>query len=373
MRTSIARLSSDEQVFSAHEIARAADVPVSRVLGLLRGDGRNTGFATRQTAIRLVQQLGRRGRSSAGNRLPLSLVTATRRKQGVPLFLSGAFHILLLLGLVGLTSGLLDANDTDQEIREPERIRLVYFMSLGPGGGGGGGGMNVATPPARIERKAPRLIRRANSPVPPPRKVAPPKPPDPPKPVEPPMPVEPPKVDPPRPQPRLEPPASAPPSQAVQAPVAPRPADQANRSGVLDEPPSMVASAGPGNRGGAGTGTGGGLGEGRGPGIGPGSGGGIGGGPFQPGAGIEPPSLVREIKPLYTDDARRRGLEGDVLLEIVVRRDGSVGSLRVIRRLGGGLDERAVEAVRQWRFAPARRQGAPVDVIVEVSVEFKLR
>jgi TonB family protein len=56
-----------------------------------------------------------------------------------------------------------------------------------------------------------------------------------------------------------------------------------------------------------------------------------------------------------------------------VRRDGSVGDVRVLRGLGAGLNEKAIEAVRQWRFSPARRHGAPVDVIVTVSVEFKLR
>jgi protein TonB len=58
---------------------------------------------------------------------------------------------------------------------------------------------------------------------------------------------------------------------------------------------------------------------------------------------------------------------------VVVRSDGTVGSARVIRGLGYGLDERATAAVRQWRFAPARRLGAPVDVIVEVAMEFNLR
>jgi protein TonB len=56
-----------------------------------------------------------------------------------------------------------------------------------------------------------------------------------------------------------------------------------------------------------------------------------------------------------------------------VRSNGSVGDVKVLQGLGGGLDERAIEAVRQWRFSPARRQGTPVDVIVEVAVEFKLR
>jgi protein TonB len=79
------------------------------------------------------------------------------------------------------------------------------------------------------------------------------------------------------------------------------------------------------------------------------------------------------VKADYTDEGRRRGLQGDVVLEIVVRRDGSVGEITVLRGLGGGLDQRAVAAVRQWRFDPARRRGAAVDVIVEVAVEFTLR
>jgi protein TonB len=132
-------------------------------------------------------------------------------------------------------------------------------------------------------------------------------------------------------------------------------------------------SRGPGSGGGAGTGRGTGLGQGDGSGVGPGSGGGTGGGPYRPGSGIEPPRLLREVRADYTEDARRRGVSGDVVLEIVVRRDGSVGDVKVLQGLTGGLNDRAVQAVRQWRFEPARRQGAEVDVIVEVAVEFKLR
>ena len=61
------------------------------------------------------------------------------------------------------------------------------------------------------------------------------------------------------------------------------------------------------------------------------------------------------------------------MLEIIVRSDGSVGDVKILKRLGAGLDDRAVQAVRQWRFTPARRLGSPVDVVVEVAVEFKLR
>jgi len=154
----------------------------------------------------------------------------------------------------------------------------------------------------------------------------------------------------------------------------PKPADPVETPGVLAPPPDpRPSNQGSGVGGGAGTGSGAGVGGGNGPGIGPGSGGGEGGGPYRPGAGIDPPTLQREIRALYTDDARRRGIEGDVVLEIVVRRDGSVGDVRVRRSLDRGLDQRAIDAVRQWRFAPARRQGVAVDVIVEVAVGFKLR
>jgi TonB family protein len=57
----------------------------------------------------------------------------------------------------------------------------------------------------------------------------------------------------------------------------------------------------------------------------------------------------------------------------VVRSDGSVGDVKVVQGLGGGLNRTAVDAVKQWRFSPARRHGVPVDVMVEVAVAFKLR
>jgi TonB family protein len=60
-------------------------------------------------------------------------------------------------------------------------------------------------------------------------------------------------------------------------------------------------------------------------------------------------------------------------MEIVVRRDGSVGDVKVLQGLGYGLDERAVAAVKQWKFSPGTLKGTPVDVMVEVSMDFRLR
>jgi TonB family protein len=188
---------------------------------------------------------------------------------------------------------------------------------------------------------------------------------------EPPKQVE---ATPPRPKPEPKPPVlEAEKLPAVVAPIVTAPADTRSRVGVLEQTAVQNDSHGSGRDAGAGTGSGAGLGEGNGPGIGPGTGGGTGGGVYRPGSGIEAPRLLREVKADYTDDARRRNVEGEVVLEIVVRSDGAVGDVKVLQGLDRGLNERAVQAVRQWRFAPARRQGAPVDVAVEVSVEFKLR
>jgi len=163
------------------------------------------------------------------------------------------------------------------------------------------------------------------------------------------------------------------PPPLLNAPVVPAAADPRDQDGVVERGQEHAASQGPGAAASAGTGRGTGSGAGAGSGIGDGSGGGAGGGPYRPGSGIEPPRLLHEVKAVYTDEARQRGLTGEVLLEIVVRRDGSVGTVSIVRPLGAGLEQRAIDAVRQWRFTPARRLGAPVDVIVEVAVEFTLR
>jgi TonB family protein len=207
-------------------------------------------------------------------------------------------------------------------------------------------------PPPKAQRKGPQQV---SSPIPA-RRLPPPIRPQP-------KPVEPPPV-----------PLEAKTLPPVMAPVAPVAADTKNQEGLLKEvPKELPPSQGAGTGGGTGSGQGTGIGEGSGSGIGAGEGGGTGGGPYRPGSGVSPPRLIKEVRADYTDTARRQNIAGEVVLEIVVRSDGSVGDVRILRRLGSGLDERAVQAVRQWRFSPARLKGTPVDVIVEVSVEFKLR
>jgi TonB family protein len=346
-------------------VAQAAGASIRQVEALIRTGHAVlvNGLMTQVEAVRLVRLLAGREQQPERERLPLTLTPPTRRRTGLSLAASGTLHAAFLL-LIGVVTSLgLMSRDTEELIRDNKPTRLVFLMTPGPGGGGGGGGLKVPAPPPRAQIKAPPKPKRVASPVPRPVR----RPPPPPRVIA--RPVTRPPVE----IPRIEPLQVAPPPPVV-APVAPLAADPMDIRGLTKQlPASSISSPGPGSGGGVGSGAGTGVGEGQGPGLGPGSGGGTGGGPFQPGAGIEPPTLQREVKPLYTDDARRRGIEGDVVLEIVVRRDGTVGNVRVMRSLGAGLDQRAIDAVRQWRFGAARRQGSPVDVVVEVSVEFKLR
>jgi len=147
--------------------------------------------------------------------------------------------------------------------------------------------------------------------------------------------------------------------------------------GALEAPPAPASfSLGPGNGRGPGTGSGTGDGPGDGNGYGPGCCDNTGGGFFQPGGpGITLPHVIREVKPQYTADAMRARVQGTVLLACVVRADGTVGQVRVIRSLDQtfGLDERAIAAARLWRFTPGTRMGTPVPVQVTIELTFTIR
>ena len=347
---------SADDLYSPGEIAQAAGVPEADVLAAL---GYARTLVPHAEAVRLGRILAQRGGgpppTAAGSLFGMfSDATPARRSTGVPLALSSTLHAGLIAVAVFIATFNLSprAASLQPDDRPADQMRLVFVATPGPGGGGGGGGLLQKAPPPRALREGHRTI---SSPIPERREPKPLRPvPAPPEPI---------------PAPLLE----AEPLPVVIAPIITAPADTRNRVGVLQQTTVENDSHGPGALGGAGSGTGSGVGPGDGRGIGPGSGGGIGGGPYRPGSGIEAPRLLREVKADYTEDARQRGVSGDVVLEIVVRRDGSVGDVKVLQGLAGGLNDRAVQAVRQWRFTPARRQGAAVDVVVEVAVEFKLR
>jgi periplasmic protein TonB len=132
-------------------------------------------------------------------------------------------------------------------------------------------------------------------------------------------------------------------------------------------------SAGPGRGGGIGTGTGTGIGPGTGGGVGPGSGGGIGGGVFNVGGGVSEPVLLTQIQPEYSDDGRKARIQGTVELLIIVNADGTVKFDNVRKNLGYGLDQKAIEAVKKWKFVPGKKDGKPVATYVSVLVNFSLR
>ena len=356
------------EVFSPKDVALAAGVTLDAVRFAAYSEGMVLvdGFFTQADAVRLVRRLGTPEARDA-DRLPINLVERTRRRGGLPLAVSGSLHAALVaFFMIASSLGLLKAKDTETVLDDKEPPRLVFLLQPGPGGGGGGGGNRIPLPPPPAKAKAP-TPKKISSPVPPPRPYRPP-----PRPVV--RETPPPRPIPVQPVPLPPAPVNPKPLPVVVAPVVPMAADLVDQAGLLNAPPAPPSpSQGPGSGGGAGSGQGTGLGEGDGSGIGPGSGGGTGGGPFRPGSGISPPQLQREVKPVYTDEGRKRAIEGDVVMEIVVRRDGSVGDVRLMRTLGAGLDQRAIAAVKQWRFSPARRQGAPVDILVEVAVGFALR
>ena len=337
-------------MYSPQEIARATGVPEARVRAALP-DG--TDFLSHREAVALGRRLV--AAHGGGNRGIFSIFEgAAGHRSGLPFALSSTVHAGLFAAIVFVFAfGPAPVATTLTTVDPPsDPMRLVFLDIPGPGGGGGGGGLLQKAPPPKAMREG---RKKVSSPMPK-REPA--------KPIEP-------VAAPPEPKPPA--PLAAESLPVVVAPIVTAPADNRDRAGVLQQARSEAESRGPGQGGGAGTGRGTGVGEGDGSGVGPGSGGGTGGGPFRPGSGITPPRVLQEVKAEYTDEARRAGITGEVVLEIVVRRDGSVGDVKLLRGLGGGLNDRARQAVKQWRFAPATRQGTPVDVIVEVAVDFKLR
>ena len=121
-----------------------------------------------------------------------------------------------------------------------------------------------------------------------------------------------------------------------------------------------------------GNGSGGGLGSGNGNGIGPGSGGNTGGGVYHVGGGVAAPKLIYQVDPEFSEEARKAKFSGNVEVYLIVDEDGKPTHIRVARGVGMGLDEKAIEAVRQYKFKPATQNGKPVKVDIYVDVNFQI-
>jgi protein TonB len=221
---------------------------------------------------------------------------------------------------------------------------IIWLSQPGPGGGGGGGGNRMKEPPRQAELPGKDKI---TVPV-----------------------TKPPKIE------MQEVKKEPDPVAQLNIPAKSMAAAQDSLPGAIEAPPGPpTMSQGSGSGGGAGTGTGTGVGPGSGSGLGPGSGGGTGGGVYRPGNGVTLPRVLHEERPQYTSDAMRAKVQGTVLLECVVRPDGSVGDVQVVRSLDPtfGLDQQAVAAARKWRFAPGTRLGEPVPVLITIELTFTLR
>ena len=247
-------------------------------------------------------------------------------------------HTLFFAALVSVTPDTLQF----AEIERRTATTVVFRVQVGPGGGGGGGGESSTEPPSELDVEGPD-----------------------------PVPAAVPQTDTLSFHPEPEPEAAESPPDIV-APIEPAASDDVDQAGVLEPSGAAENSAGPGTGGGGGEGEGTGIGSGQGSGIGEGREGGFGGGAYRLGSGVTPPVAIRRVEPDYTPDALQRLLQGNVVLEIVILADGSVGSARVLVSLEPGLDQRAIDAAQMWRFVPGKMGGEPVAVIAELVVEFRL-
>jgi len=253
---------------------------------------------------------------------------------------------LVIVGLI--IGGSILGRKVVQQVKKQEQVTLIA-PDLSPdlpikpaktqvGGGGGGGDrdkfqapkgrlpkfdMNPITPPAMVVRnEAPKLT--------------------------------------------AEPAVAVPPEVHVASAALP------NLGDPMSHIPSGPPSNGTGSGGGIGSGSGGGVGSGAGPGVGPGRGGGIGGGIFRVGGGVSAPKAISTPDPEYSEEARKAKYQGTCVLWLVVGPDGKPRDIKVARSLGLGLDEKAIEAVRNWKFEPAMKDGKPVAVQINVEVSFRL-
>jgi TonB family protein len=270
--------------------------------------------------------------------LPLTTDIWTKHNSRTPRLLSLLLHLtLLLLALLPWAPGVqrLPAHQIDIALYLPGRLTLP--ASIRDGGGGGG-------------RRQPQPASVGRLPRPADQQMTPPDP---------------------------EPPRNPDPTLVVeQTIVAPQLAGLPQlRLFSIGDPEGVwgPTSSGPGECCGIGSGKGHGVGEGDGPGYHEGKGGGSGGGGYIVEGAITSPVLVSEVMPEYSEEARKARFEGTVVLDTVIREDGSVQVRRVMRSAGFGLDEKAIAAVLKWRFKPGKKDGAPVAVALNVEVRFNLR
>ena len=239
---------------------------------------------------------------------------------GRGLMVSAALHVLMVVGLLALLRerpvGPAPSSGSDAP------LTFVHVVSPGRSGGGGGTRRASSPQPTAIPRQpAPQAIAAAT-----------------------------PAVDSPAPIPTLQ--------VSVQT-------DAASLLQIMGT--SRIALPGPG-----GTNPGPGAGRGDGPGLGDGSRGEQGGGLMQIGGDVSEPQLLHKVEPQYTQAAMVAKAQGVVELDVIVRANGTVGAIRVVRTVRPDLDQSAIAAVRGWLFRPSVHKGKAVDVLVRIELTFRL-
>jgi len=266
------------------------------------------------------------------------------KRLGMSFAASAALDVLFVVLIIWVSRLPVKPYAANAILPENPNSQIVWLSQEGPGGGGGGGGNKMKEPPRQAELPGKDKIT---------------------------VPVEK--------KPKLEQQVAKnepSPVEQLNIPAKSLAASQDSLPGAIEAVPGPpTLSQGSGAGGGAGTGTGSGVGPGTGSGLGPGSGGGTGGGAYRPGKGVTVPRVVREVRPNYTSDAMRAKVQGVVVLECVVRPDGSVGDVQIVRSLDStfGLDQEAIKAAKQWRFQPGSRMGEPVPVLISIELTFTLR
>jgi protein TonB len=245
-----------------------------------------------------------------------------QKRMGPAVVVSFVSHLFFALFMVLAIRYGTTSVTTAALLPEQPNTNIIWLSQPGPGGGGGGGGNRMKEPPRQAEMPGKDRITVPVS--------------------------KPPKME------MQEAKKEPDPVAQLNIPAKSLASAQDSLPGAIEAPPGPpTLSQGSGSGGGAGTGTGSGVGPGSGSGLGPGSGG----------------------KPQYTSDAMRAKVQGTVLLECVVRPDGSISDVQVIRSLDPtfGLDQQAVVAARKWRFAPGTRLGEAVPVLITIELTFTLR
>jgi protein TonB len=257
--------------------------------------------------------------------------------------LSLAFHVVILVLVIVtflpilMAPSITQANGPKYDVQLLSPYTPISVAAKKVAGGGGGGGAHEALPASR--GRAPKFSWTQ---------------------------LTPPSVRPVEAKLNATPTLLGPPELHVASPNMPNWGDPLSK--VIND------SNGPGSGGGIGSGSGGGIGSGTGGGLGPGSGGGTGGGIFNAGTGgYGYPSCLYCPRAEFSDEAMKAKYQGVVTLVALITADGRATDIQVVKGLGLGLDEKAIAAVRTWRFKPALGpNGRPATVRQTIEVSFHL-